>query len=404
MRILITHCNFPAQFRHIAAYLGRNPKNEVVFATKNPRPEWNIPGVGKVAFQPVENRAESLHPLSLGVDESVRHGAGLLDTCRQLKAKGFNPDVILGHSGWGQTMYLKDVFPDAPLVNYFEWYYNAAGPETRLDHREKNDTDLAMLRMRNTPILHDLVSCSAGVTPTAFQQTQFPSEFKAKIHQIHDGIDTRYFAPDPNISIQNLQLPGIDLTGCTELLTYCARGLEPYRGFPQFYQALPAILYARPSCHVLIVGEDRACYSPKLTDGRTYKQEMIKRVRVDESRVHFVDPLPYGLYKKVLQASTAHAYLTWPFVLSWSMLEAMSCECLIVGSDTEPVQEVLQDGQNGLLTSFTDPDKIAKSMIQALEHAPDLQHIRKAARRTIQNKYDLAICLPKQIKLLTSLL
>ncbi|MCJ2163447.1 MULTISPECIES: glycosyltransferase [unclassified Pseudodesulfovibrio] len=402
MRILITHCNFPAQFRHIAEYLGRDPQNEVVFATENPRLEWDILGVRKAVFQAAESDTENVHPLNRGIAEAVLHGSGLLSLCSQLKAKGFKPDIILGHSGWGQTLYLKDAFPDVQMVSYFEWYYRPDGPETRLAN-QKDDLGRAMLRMRNTPILHDLVACDVGVTPTAFQKSQFPSEFHSKIHQIHDGIDTRYFAPDPSVSIQNLQLPGVDLSGCTELLTYCARGLEPYRGFPQFYQALPVILDARPTCHVLIVGEDRVCYSPKLPVGRTYKQEMIKRVQVDESRVHFVDPLPYGLYKKVLQASTVHAYLSWPFVLSWSLLEAMSCGCLIVGSNTEPVQEVIADGQNGLLTSFTDPNKIAQDIIQALSHAPDLQHIRKAAHQTILEKYDLSICLPRQIELLTSL-
>ena len=150
---------------------------------------------------------------------------------------------MLGHSGWGQTMYLKDVFPDVPLVSYFEWYYNADGPEARLG-REKDEEKRALLRMRNTSILHDLVACDAGVTPTAFKKSQFPLEFQTKIHQVHDGIDTGYFAPDTNVSVQNLQLRGVDLTGCTELLTYCSRGLEPYRGFPQFYRALPG----HPGC------------------------------------------------------------------------------------------------------------------------------------------------------------
>nr|WP_321513835.1 glycosyltransferase [uncultured Pseudodesulfovibrio sp.] len=403
MRILITHCNFPAQFRHIAEYLGRNPDNEVVFACVTPRREWSIPGVAKAVFQPTESDVGLFHPLSSSIDEAVRHGQGLLEACRKLKAKGFKPDIILGHSGWGQTLYLKDAFPDVPMVSYFEWYYRSDGPETRLSN-QKDDLGRAVLRMRNTSILHDLVACDVGVSPTAFQKAQLPAELQSKIHQIHDGIDTRYFAPDPNITIQDLQLPGVDLTGCKELLTYCSRGLEPYRGFPQFYQALPAILEARPNCHVLIVGEDRVCYSPKLPDGRTYKQEMMKRVRVDERRVHFIDPLPYGLYKRVLQASTVHAYLTWPFVLSWSLLEAMSCECLIVGSDTEPVQEVLQDGQNGFLTSFTDPSRIAKDMIQALAIAPDTQLIRQAARRTIQGKYALSCCLPQHIELLSNLI
>lgn len=161
MRILITHCNFPAQFRYLAEALGRNAENEVVFATKNPRPEWDIPGVGKVVFQPVDGTPDALHPLARGMDEAIRHGVGLLDACRQLKTREFKPDVILAHSGWGQTLYLKDIFPDVPMVSYFEWYYRSGGPETRFT-RQKDEIGRAMLRMRNTPILHDLVACDAG--------------------------------------------------------------------------------------------------------------------------------------------------------------------------------------------------------------------------------------------------
>ena len=402
MRVLITHTNFPAQFRHIAEYLGRSKENQVVFATRNPRIEWTIPGVTKAVFSP-DSKTESLpHPLAKMHDDNLRNATAMTCLCGNLKQGGFTPDVILGHSGWGQTMFLRDVYPDTPFIGYFEWYYGADSAEFTFGDRCYDTLDRARLRIRNTPLLHDLTACQAGVTPTAWQHAQFPPEFRSKIVQAHDGINTRYFTPAKGgrLPIDDLALPNVDLTGARELVTYCSRGLEPYRGFPSFYESLPAILEARPDCHVLIVGDDRVCYSPLLPDNESYKDHMCRKVRVDESRVHFTGPLPYGRYKQVLQASSAHVYLSWPFVLSWSLLEAMSCGCLIVGSDTEPVREVLRHNENGLLTNFHSPAEIAETTIDALSRQEEYSVLRKNARQTILDTYCLSKCLPVHLDLL----
>lgn len=402
MRVLITHNNFPAQFRHIAEYLGRTPGHQVVFATKTPRKEWNIPGVSKALFKVDGDVDAEAYGPSKNFEECVRHGVGMVRLCNGLKKQGFIPDVIVGHSGWGQTLFLRDVYPDTPFIGYYEWYYNSTSPETTFDKRKRSDGELAQLRLRNTAILHDLASCRHGITPTNWQRSQFPSEFQPKLIQAHDGINTQYFAPvnGGKLPIDQLNLPDTDLSGAEELITYCSRGLEPYRGFPQFYEALPAILEERPKAHVLIVGEDRVCYSAKLADGDSYKTRMQGKIKVDEKRVHFTGPLPYGLYKQVLQASSAHIYLTWPFVLSWSFLEAMSCGCLVIGSNTEPVREVLRHRENGLLTDFHSPKKIAKTTIFALKQQEKLLDLRRNARQTILDTYCLSKCLPVHLNIL----
>jgi glycosyltransferase involved in cell wall biosynthesis len=402
MRVLFTHNNFPAQFRHMAEYLGRTPGHQVVFATKTPREEWVMPGVSKAVFKPDDLETGASYPLAENTEQSLRHGVGLIRLCKHLKDKGFVPDVVVGHSGWGQTLFLKDIFPDTPFLGYFEWYYRAESDETLFDGIPRTESQLVTLRLRNSAILHDLVSCDAGITPTAWQQEQFPKEFHSKLNVTHDGINTQYFTPNNGapLSPNQIDIPFIDLNGAKELVTYCSRGMEPYRGFPQFYEALPAILEERPDCHVLIVGEDRVCYSPRLPDNGSYIDLMKSTVTVDESRVHFTGPLPYGVYKQVLQASAAHVYLTWPFVLSWSFLEALSCGCLVVGSDTGPVREILRHEENGLLTDFHSPEKIATSVITALEKQADLQHLRTNARQTILDTYCLSKCLPKHLNLL----
>lgn len=402
MRILITHTNFPAQFRHIAEYLGRSGKHQVVFAARTPREEWAIPGVTKAVFTPDEDTPGDPHPLARNYDGNLRLATALAGACDKLKKRGFTPDLILGHSGWGQTLFLRDVFPDTPFVGYFEWYYDADSAEFAFEGDPPDLMRRIRIRTRNTPILHDLASCAVGITPTAWQRAQFPAVFRPKLARLHDGVNTRFFSPANNggPSPDPLDLPGTDLSGATELVTYCARGLEPYRGFPSFYAALPAILDARPGCHAVIAGEDRTCYGPKPADGRSWAEVARDTVRVDESRVHFTGPLPYGKYRELLRASSVHVYLTWPFVLSWSLLEAMSCGCLVVGSDTEPVREVLGHEKNGLLTDFHSPEKIAQTVVDALARQEEYSSLRGNARQTVLDAYCLSKCLPAQLALL----
>jgi glycosyltransferase involved in cell wall biosynthesis len=317
----------------------------------------------------------------------------------QLKERGFIPDIICGHSGWGPTLYVKDIFPNTPLLCYFEWFYQGYGSDADFDPSEPLTLDdLPRIRTKNAPILIDLYTCDRGLSPTHWQQSQFPHEFHDKISVLHDGVDTDYFVPQPGYK---LVLPNIiDLSHVEELVTYVARGMEPYRGFPQFIEALAHLQDRRPNCHAVIVAADRVCYGKALPDGQSYKDYMLKKVSLDMSRVHFVGTLPYGLYRKVLQASNVHVYLTRPFVLSWSMIEAMSSGCLVIGSATAPVTEVIEDGKNGLLVDFFSPEQIADRIHEVMEHPNRLNDLRIKARETVLERYALKTLLPQQIQLI----
>jgi glycosyltransferase involved in cell wall biosynthesis len=257
--------------------------------------------------------------------------------------------------------------------------------------------DELRIRMKNSAILIDLYSCDLGRSPTRWQHQQFPTELRDKIKVAHDGVDTDYFRPSPGTK---LVLPAIDLdlSGTREIITYATRGMEPYRGFPQFMQAVALIQQRRPHCHIVIAGEDRVCYGRPLPDGKTYKQLMLETLPLDQNRLHFTGPLPYRQYLKLLQASSAHIYLTYPFVLSWSMLEAMATGCLVIGSNTDPVTEVIRDRENGLLVDFFNPEAIADRVDEALDHPEEMQPLRAMARATIQESYDLAKLLPQHLQ------
>lgn len=372
MRFLFLHSNFPAQYRHVALALAKDKNNQVVFGTKNR--DTNLPGIYKAIFEPSRNPHPATHHYVRPLESAVLHGQAVFKLIEKLKAQGFVPDVICGHSGWGPTLFIKDAFPDKPLICYFEWFYHAHGSDADFDPAEPlNIDDMARIRIKNAPILIDLYSCDRGLSPTNWQRAQFPQEFHHKISVLHDGVDTEYFKPKLGAK---LVLENLDLSHVDELVTYVARGMEPYRGFPQFIEAIAYLQERRPNCHVVIVGDNRVCYGKSLPDGSSYKDFMLKKVPLDLSRVHFTGSLPYGQYLQVIQASSVHVYLTRPFVLSWSMLEAMSTGCLIVGSDTAPVTEIIKDGENGLLVDFFSPKNIAERIDEVLNHPTHMSTLR----------------------------
>ncbi|MDJ0682926.1 MAG: glycosyltransferase family 4 protein [Xenococcaceae cyanobacterium MO_167.B52] len=396
MRILFLHPNFPAQFRHLAAKLGQDPKNTVVFGTN--RKEGQITGVTKVLYEKSRTARAETHHYVRPLENAVLEGQAVYRLAQQLKDKNFAPDVVYGHSGWGPTLFAKDIFPRAKLLCYFEWFYNAHGSDADFDPNDPiNADDEARIRIKNAPILIDLYSCDRGLSPTNWQRQQFPPEFHSKIKVHHDGVDTEYFKPEPGAK---LVLPRInlDLSEVSEIVTYVARGMEPYRGFPQLIKTIAIMQKKRPECHFVIVGKNRVAYGKNLPDGKNYKDVMLEKFPLDLNRVHFTDLLPYDEYLQVLKASSVHLYLTRPFVLSWSMLEALSTGCLVVGSSTPPVKEVIEDGVNGLLVDFFTPKKIASKIIEALNNPDKMTKIRTRARETILEKYDLAKLLPEHLE------
>jgi glycosyltransferase involved in cell wall biosynthesis len=285
---------------------------------------------------------------------------------------------------------------------YFEWFYNMYGSDMDFDKQAvQNIDDMARIRIKNSSILVELYSCDRGLSPTNWQRSQFPKEFHDKISVMHDGVDTDYFVPDP---VAKLVIPNLDLSGVDEIVTYVARGMEPYRGFPQFMESLVYLQEQRPNCHAVIVGSERVCYGRALPNNQTFKQLMLDKLpNLDLSRIHFTGSLPYNQYLKVIQASSVHVYLTYPFVLSWSAIESMSTGCLVLGSDTQPVREVITDGENGLLVDFFNPKAVADRISEVLNHPTQMAELRVKARQTVLDRYALKDLLPKQLEMIKGL-
>ena len=397
MKILFLHPNFPAQFRHLATILGQDKQNTVVYATN--RPEGSIAGVNKVVYEKSRTARPETHHYVRPLENAVLEAQGVYRVAQNLKDRGFYPDVVYGHSGWGPTLFMKDIFPKATLLCYFEWYYNAYGSDANFDPSDPiNADDEARIRTKNAPILLDLASCDRGLSPTSWQRSQFPQEFQSKIKVHHDGIDTTYFKP---VSGAKLKLPRInlDLTEAEEVVTYVRQRNGTLSWFsPADRSNIFVTKAAFLSVILLSSVKIGVAYGKALPDGRTYKDAMLEKFPLDLSRVHFTGLLPYGEYLQVLQASSVHVYLTRPFVLSWSMLEALSAGCLIVASDTAPVKEVIEDSVNGLLVDFFSPQQVCDRVIEALDSPEQMANIRVKARETILEKYDLGKLLPQHLQ------
>ncbi len=398
MNILFLHRNFPAQFRHIAVVLASNPNNKVVFITNNDKLE--LPNIQKVFYKPKREVPKDCHRYLKFYEESIIHAQATAEAAIALKAQGFNPDIIYGHT-WGQTMFMKDIFPDVPLLCYFEWFYNAVGGDMDFGGKTMNIDELAKLRCRNSHLLVDLYTCDAGICPTNWQKSQFPEKLSENIKVLHDGVDTDFCVPKADAKFL-IKDKNIELTANDEVITYATRGMEEYRGFPQFMRAVEKLLKKRPNLQVVIGGEDRVCYGPQLM-GTTYKKLMLKQLDLDLSRVHFVGGLPFNEYIKLLQITSAHVYLTYPFVLSWSALDAMSCGCPIVASKTQPVLEFMKDNYNALLFDFFNIDEQVEKIEYALDNKDKMEEFRHNARKTIVDNYALKDLLPKHIEYITQL-
>jgi len=407
MKLLFVHQNFPGQYKHLAPFFASDRRNEVVSIGENkPDRKISIKGVRHLTYDKPKGASANTHHYLHNLEGGVRRGQAVARVAMALRNEKFVPDVICAHPGWGEALYLKDVFPESRLLNYYEFYYLFRGADVGFDPEFPiSYDDRFRTPTRNATHLLSLVASDWGVSPTLWQRDRFPPVFRGMISVIHEGIDTQIVRPNPKAELTLDGVPGT-LTRADEVLTYVARNLEPYRGFHVFMRALPDILRRRPNARVLIIGGDEVSYGRKLPAGETYRKRLLEELgsALDMSRVHFLGKVPYPAFLKILQISSTHVYLTVPFVLSWSMLEAMATGCLVVASRTAPVLEVVQDGVNGLLLDAWSPENLADRAVDALAQRERCANLRDAARRTVVERFDLrTVCLPQMVGLVSTL-
>jgi glycosyltransferase involved in cell wall biosynthesis len=399
---LFIHQNFPGQFVHAARHLAASG-DQVVFITQ--QRDRQLQGVRKIVYAP-PRRPPGVHPFASEFNASIENGLAVARVCEELKRTGFTPDLVVGHNGWGEILYVKDCWPSVPLLGYFEFYYHPYDSDLDFDPEfPPSETDRMRIRTRNAINLLGLETADWGQTPTEFQRDLYPERYRRGISVIHEGIDTTLVHPEPHTRLW--LSGGLSLSRNDLVITYSARNLEPYRGFHIVMRTLPKLLERHPTARALIVGGNDVSYGRRPTGASSWRQQMLAELegQLDLSRVHFMGRLNYPQYLAMLQISSAHIYLTYPFVLSWGLLEAMSAGCAIVASRTPPIEEVMRDGENGYLVDFFDTDAIADRVSDILLHQEKQERIRANARKTVLDGFDLAgKCLPAYLALLRRLI
>lgn len=377
--VLFIHQNFPGQFRHLAAHLARQPGIRVHAIGRDHAP--GLTGVSLHRYRPHRRASAETHPYARTFEEGVLHGQQVLRLLLRLQREGYRPDIVIAHPGWGESLFVGQVFPGVPLVHFCEYYYGRADADAGFDPEfPLTMHGAATIHSRNAMHLLNLENCTLGITPTQWQYSLHPAAYRPKLRVIHEGIDTDHLAHDPEA---RLTLPdGRELKPGDPVVTYVARNLEPYRGFHRFMRALPGLLAAHPACQVLVIGSDGVSYGSKPKDALNWRVKLLQENSVDPNRVHFLGKVDYKTYRKALQVSAAHIYLTYPFVLSWSLLEALACGCLVVASDTAVVREVIRHEDNGILVDFFDGDALVARVLHAMNNQQCYRELRRRARHS----------------------
>lgn len=406
MNILFVHQNMPGQYRELVAWLAARREHRIVFLTQRDKVA-PVPGVAVVHYKPHHRPAKDAYALSRHFEDCMGSAYGAFLACRQIAGQGFRPDIVIGHVGWGELAFVKQVWPDAPILGYWEYYFLTQGGSIGFDPEfPPNEFTPQITQARNALNHLCLPEIDLGQCPTAWQMGTYPEPFRARSYICHDGIRTDLLRPDSAATVSLGRL-GRPLTRADEVVTYMARNMEPARGFHIFMRALPEILDARPEARALIIGGNEVSYSSESTEAGGYRGRMEKELgdRVDWSRVHFLGRIPYADFQRVVQISRCHVYLTVPFVLSWSLMEAMAMQATVVAADTEPVREVVTDGETGLLVPFLSPGALAARVIDVLARPGDFAALGPAARRHIVEAYDFqARCLPVHLEKISGLL
>lgn len=391
MHVLFVHRNFPAQFGHVAAHLVRERGWRCTFASETG--PGTVEGIEKVRYRVAGGATERTHYFSRTFENAIWRAAGVYEALKP-RAADLRPDLVVGHSGFGSTLFLPELWPETPVVDYFEYYYRAH--DSDMDFRPDwppSGEDVLRARARNAMILLDLEYCAAGYTPTRFQHGLLPETYRGKVRVIHDGVDTSFWR---RREVPEALRERLGIGPETRVVTYAARGLESMRGFDVFMRAAKRIHEEYPDVVFLVAGSEEVHYGGDLKRirERSFLRHVLAQDRYDPDRFRFLGTVPPEVLARVFSLSDLHVYLTVPFVLSWSLLDAMACGCVVLASDTEPVREVIADGENGILRGFFDVEGLARAAVEVLKDPGAYGGLGEAARRTVHERYGLAVVLP----------
>ena len=382
MKFLFVHQNFPGQFLHILRHLVAMGGHEILFITE--ANENFIQGVRKVPYMKPRLSTMDTHVVARELDMAARRADLVAGAAVTLRHLGFTPDIIIGHQGWGEMLNLGDVWPGVPSIGYMEFYYRTDGGDVTFDPEFPIDPlDFPRIRAKNA-INHLALNMDGhGVTPTQWQLSTYPDWAQKRIEVLWEGVNLDICAPDGKARHASLKSGAMTISRTDKLVTFVSRDLEPYRGAHAMIRALPALMRARKDLKVVMVGGDGVSYGVPPPGGGTWRELFLREVQdqIDPARISFPGKVGYETYRALLRRSDAHVYLSYPFVASWSLREALAMGCAVIGGDTDPVREFVTHGENGLIAPFFDPPGIASTVLEVIENKALDQKLRAGARR-----------------------
>ena len=403
MNILFVHQGFPGQYRYVIRALAQQGLHRLVALGIEPLAEELPKGVQYIRYPLKRGNAVDVHPLAAETEAKVIRGEACASVAAELRNSGFIPDLICCHPGWGESLFLKDIWPSSPMICYQEFYYQAFNSDYDFDPEIQGKPDwleLSRLRMKTANTLLHLNLADWNITPTRFQLSTFPSNLVSRFSVIHDGVDVSLIESITPASVKLSN--GLCFNPGDDVITFVNRRVEPYRGCHTFIRSIPLIQRLCPSAHIIIIGDqDGASYGRLPANGR-WCDVFLKEIsgQYDSSRVHFTGTLGYHAYLSLMRISKCHVYLTYPFVLSWSLMEAMAFGLPIVASSTPPVKELISHGQNGLLVDFFDPASLAESVFEIMSDRKLADLLGSSAKKLINAKYTIEHCVPLHLNLM----
>ena len=387
MKLLLVHQNFPGQFRDLGpALCDRGHELKGIGSSQRP----TDPRIEVLRYEHLLEKRSGLPPLSLEVDEWIRRSEKVAELAMSLKKRGWAPDVMLAHPGWGEALLLKQVFPSSPLVIWPELWLR---PEhLGIDPAEMNVGQMQYLRIKDWLIDGAMADASLAVLPTRYQAITFPQRWQKMIAVVHEGV------PEGMLQMPRLRkltiAEGTTLEPDVPVVTFISRNLEPMRGFPTFMRALPKLLANHPTVHVVIVGGDEVSYSSAPGDGRNWRDHMLDEIgdQIDRKRVHLFGRMPHDQLQKLYRRSDLHVYLSKAFVLSWSLLELMACGTPVLAEANPMMEELIKPGVNGALWRGH-PDSLASAILTLLQKPEQLKQWGSQAQRKLSPTYLQRHCL-----------
>ncbi|HEX8521898.1 MAG TPA: glycosyltransferase [Tepidisphaeraceae bacterium] len=409
MHVLYVHQNFPAQFGHIAKHLVEKLGWQCSFVSQTPG--GVVAGINKIQYKTAGGATVQNHFCSRTFENTVWHCDGVYHAMKAHPE--IKPDLIVGHSGFGSTLFLRELYPTVPIINFFEYYYRAHDPDSDMDFRKDlawpvGEMKYLRSRCRNAMILLDLQNCQSAYTPTQFQRSRFPNEYQSKLRCIFDGVDRSIYhgyaesLRPPLESRGTRHIGGVSVPASTRVVTYVSRGFESMRGFDIFMKSAKIIAQRFPDVLFFVVGSEKMSYGgdeEHIKPFKTFKEWTFAQENYDLSKFVFIPGLEPAQLGRLLATTDLHIYLTVPFVLSWSMMDALSCGAVVLASSTTPVKEMIRHGENGLLADFFSPEDFADKAIEALRDPAAARTLGRAAEKMIVEKYSLEAVVPEMVQL-----